>query len=111
MYATCSAPGFHSQPPSPAKPSSSPDPDSDTTFQAAVAPPAPPLTLSSTTKLPERPPSLAGLAGLAWAPGGRPRVVFDFEIEGGRVVAITLIADPDHLNDLELELLDQGGET
>jgi hypothetical protein len=50
-----------------------------------------------------------GLAGLAWAPGGRPRVVFDFEIEGGRVVAITLIADHDHLNDLELVLLDQGG--
>jgi hypothetical protein len=35
--------------------------------------------------------------------------VFDFEIEGGRVVAITLIADHDHLNDLELVLLDQGG--
>jgi RNA polymerase sigma factor (sigma-70 family) len=51
-----------------------------------------------------------GLVGLAWAPGGQPRVVFDFEIEGGRVVAINLIADPDHLNDLELELLDGGGE-
>jgi hypothetical protein len=36
-------------------------------------------------------------------------VVFDFEIEGGRVVAIILIAHPDHLNDLELVLLDQGG--
>jgi RNA polymerase sigma factor (sigma-70 family) len=52
-----------------------------------------------------------GLVGLAWAPGGRPRVVFDFEIEGGRIVAINLIADSDHLHDVELELLDGGGET
>jgi RNA polymerase sigma factor (sigma-70 family) len=51
-----------------------------------------------------------GLVGLAWAPGGHARVVFDFEIADGRVVAIDLIADPARLGELELELLSEGGE-
>jgi RNA polymerase sigma-70 factor (ECF subfamily) len=50
-----------------------------------------------------------GLVGLAWAPGGRPRVVFDFEIVDRRIVAIELIADPARLGELELDLLNQGG--
>jgi RNA polymerase sigma-70 factor (ECF subfamily) len=50
-----------------------------------------------------------GLVGLAWAPGGRPRVVFDFLVEDGRIVAIDLIADPTRLGELELELLNDGG--
>jgi RNA polymerase sigma-70 factor (ECF subfamily) len=50
-----------------------------------------------------------GLIGLAWAPGGRPRVVLDFAIEDGRIVAIDLVADPTHLGELELELLNEGG--
>ena len=50
-----------------------------------------------------------GLVGLAWAPGGHPRVVFDFLVEDGRIVAIDLIADPTRLGELELELLREGG--
>jgi RNA polymerase sigma factor (sigma-70 family) len=56
-----------------------------------------------------RPALLDGLVGLAWAPGGRPRVVFDFTTENGRIVAIDLIADPAHLGELELELLNEEG--
>lgn len=51
-----------------------------------------------------------GAVGLAWAPGGQPRVVFDFEIEDGRIVGVELIADPERLAELDLELLDDGGE-
>jgi RNA polymerase sigma-70 factor, ECF subfamily len=56
-----------------------------------------------------RPALVDGLVGLAWAPGGRPRVVFDFTTENGRIVAIDLIADPASLGELELELLDEDG--
>jgi len=35
-----------------------------------------------------------GAAGAVWAQGGRPRVVFEFTITGGRIVAIHLVADP-----------------
>ena len=57
-----------------------------------------------------QPARVDGLVGLAWAPGGRPRVVFDFEIADGRVVAIDLIAEPSRLDELDLELLEGGGE-
>jgi Sigma-70, region 4 len=56
-----------------------------------------------------RPALVDGLVGLAWAPGGRPRVVFDFTTENGRIVAIDLIADPARLDELELELLNEEG--
>ena len=56
-----------------------------------------------------RPALVDGLVGLAWAPGGRPRVVFDFTTESGRIVAIDLIADPARLGELELELLNEEG--
>jgi len=56
-----------------------------------------------------RPALVDGLVGLAWAPGGHPRVVFDFTTENGRIVAIDLIADPAHLGELELELLNEEG--
>jgi len=56
-----------------------------------------------------RPALVDGLVGLAWAPGGRPRVVFDFTTENGRIVAIDLIADPARLGELELELLNEEG--
>ncbi|MFI6448438.1 hypothetical protein [Kitasatospora sp. NPDC050543] len=52
------------------------------------------------------PPALIdGAAGLVWAPGGEPRVVFGFTITDGRIVAIDLLADPEHLARLDLELL------
>ncbi|MDP9362782.1 MAG: RNA polymerase subunit sigma-70, partial [Chloroflexota bacterium] len=47
-----------------------------------------------------------GLAGAAWAPGGRPRAVFRFTIADGRIVAIDLVADPDQLGRLDVAVLD-----
>ena len=46
-----------------------------------------------------------GLPGLVWAPGGRPKVAFEFTVVEGRVVAIHLHADPEHLDPSVLELL------
>jgi hypothetical protein len=43
-----------------------------------------------------------GAAGAVWAAGGRPRVVFEFTINAGMIVAIDLLADPQSLNDLDL---------
>ncbi len=47
-----------------------------------------------------------GVAGLVWAFGGRPKVVFDFTIADGRIVEIHLLADEDELARLDLVLLD-----
>ena len=48
-----------------------------------------------------------GAAGLVWAAGGRPRVVFEFTIEGGKIVAIDLVADPERLGRMEPAVLDE----
>src|SRR5438876_324902 len=45
-----------------------------------------------------------GAPGAVWAQGGRPRVVFAFTITGRKIVAIDLIADPDHVGRLDLEI-------
>jgi hypothetical protein len=42
-----------------------------------------------------------------FAPGGQPRVAFDFAIEDDRIVEIRLVADPMRLRDLELAILDE----
>jgi RNA polymerase sigma-70 factor (ECF subfamily) len=47
-----------------------------------------------------------GAAGAVWAPGGRPRVVFGFTIAGDKIVEIELLADPESLGQLDLEILD-----
>ncbi len=47
-----------------------------------------------------------GAAGLVWAPGGQPRVVFAFTIVRGRIVEIDLVADPERLRQLDLTVLD-----
>src|SRR5258706_5550907 len=47
-----------------------------------------------------------GAVGAVWAPGGRPRVVFDFTITRGKIVAITILADPERLRQLDLAILD-----
>lgn len=44
-----------------------------------------------------------GDVGLVFAPGGRPVVVFDFVIESGRIVEISLIADTQSIAALNLE--------
>jgi RNA polymerase sigma factor (sigma-70 family) len=49
-----------------------------------------------------------GAPGAVWAPGGQPRVVFAFTIEGGRVVAIDLLADPARIGALDLEFGPEG---
>jgi hypothetical protein len=41
-----------------------------------------------------------GKIGAAWAPGVTPRAVFRFEIAGGRVVALEVIADGDRLAEI-----------
>ncbi len=46
-----------------------------------------------------------GAAGLVWAPGGRPRVVFGFTITRGKIVEIDLIADTGRLRQLDLAIL------
>jgi hypothetical protein len=50
-----------------------------------------------------------GRVGGGWAPGGgRPRVVFGFTIitiTGGKIVAITLVADPARLRELDVAIL------
>ena len=43
-----------------------------------------------------------GVAGLVWAMGGRPRVVFSFTITGGKITAIDLLGDPATLDQLDL---------
>ncbi len=53
-----------------------------------------------------RPALVNGAAGAVWAPGGRPRVVFNFTITRGKVVAIDLLADPERLRQLDLTVLD-----
>jgi RNA polymerase sigma factor (sigma-70 family) len=52
-----------------------------------------------------RPALVGGLAGLVWAPGGRPKVAFEFTIVEGRVVEIHLRADPEHLGPSMVEVL------
>jgi RNA polymerase sigma-70 factor (ECF subfamily) len=45
---------------------------------------------------------LDGGAAAVWMPGGRLAAVYDFTIEGGRITAIDLIADPARLPTLDL---------
>ena len=47
-----------------------------------------------------------GLVGMAWAPRGRPRAVFDLTIIDGRIVAVELLLDPDNISELDVVLLD-----
>jgi RNA polymerase sigma-70 factor (ECF subfamily) len=46
-----------------------------------------------------------GAAAAVWAPGGRPRVVFDFTITNGKIRRIDMIADPEQLRQLDLVIL------
>lgn len=47
-----------------------------------------------------------GIVGVAWAPGGRAKVVWDVTITGDKISRIDMVADPDSLNELELVILD-----
>jgi ketosteroid isomerase-like protein len=52
-----------------------------------------------------RPALIDGSAGLVWTQGGRVRVVFGFTIADGKITAIDVLADPEHLGRLDLEIL------
>jgi RNA polymerase sigma-70 factor, ECF subfamily len=43
-----------------------------------------------------------GAPGLVWAPGGTPRVVFDFTITRGKILQIEMVAEPERLRQLVL---------
>jgi RNA polymerase sigma factor (sigma-70 family) len=49
---------------------------------------------------------LDGAAAAVWMPGGQLRVVYDFTTSGNKITAIDLIADPDRLRRIDLEILD-----
>ena len=42
------------------------------------------------------------LRGFVWTVGGQPRVVFEFTIARGKIVAIDLLADPERLRQFDL---------
>ena len=46
-----------------------------------------------------------GAVGAVWAPDGTPRVVFDFTIAAGKIVAIDLLSDPDLVGLLDVTIL------
>ncbi|HEX5417997.1 MAG TPA: sigma-70 family RNA polymerase sigma factor [Chloroflexota bacterium] len=46
-----------------------------------------------------------GEPGAVWAPKGRPVVVFAFTIADGKITGIELMADPEHLSRMTIEIL------
>jgi RNA polymerase sigma factor (sigma-70 family) len=49
-----------------------------------------------------RPALIDGLPGVMWAQGGKVRVVFDFTIVRDTIMSIEMIADPEHLAQLDI---------
>jgi RNA polymerase sigma-70 factor (ECF subfamily) len=47
-----------------------------------------------------------GIAGIVWAPNGRPRVVFTFTIAGRKITAIDVTADRDRIGEFDVTVLD-----
>lgn len=47
-----------------------------------------------------------GQPGGAWVTGGKPRVLFLFTVEDDRIVSISLVADPEAIAGMEIEILD-----
>jgi hypothetical protein len=45
-----------------------------------------------------------GAAGAVWSQGGQPRIVFRFTVIYGKVAAIDILADPEHLRQLDLAI-------
>jgi RNA polymerase sigma-70 factor (ECF subfamily) len=56
-----------------------------------------------------RPALIDGAAGLVWAPGGQPRVVFRFAIDDGKITAIDMEADPGRLSKRHITMLRNRG--
>ena len=53
-----------------------------------------------------RPALVGGLAGAAWAPGGRTRVAYVFIVADGTITAINRVANPERLRELDPVMLD-----
>jgi RNA polymerase sigma factor (sigma-70 family) len=51
-----------------------------------------------------RPAVVDGVAGAVWMVEGRPRMVFGFAIEHGKIAAIEMLADPERLGQLDVVL-------
>ena len=49
----------------------------------------------------QRPARMNGAVGTVWAPGGQVRVASVFTITDGKIVAIDIVADPEHLRQLD----------
>ena len=52
-----------------------------------------------------QPATIDGAPGAAYAPGGQPQVVFAFTIVAGKIAAIEFLADPERLEQLDVQLL------
>jgi RNA polymerase sigma factor (sigma-70 family) len=50
-----------------------------------------------------------GVAAAVWAPGGRPRAVFNFKIAGERIVEINIVADAEALDRMSVEIVERDG--
>jgi RNA polymerase sigma-70 factor (ECF subfamily) len=50
--------------------------------------------------------TIDGAVGAVYAPGGVPRAAFEFQIDAGRIVGISVIADPESVRGLEIEIAD-----
>lgn len=50
-----------------------------------------------------------GAAGMVWAPGGKPRLVIELTVIGGKIAAIDLIADPARIAGLDIVVPGAGG--
>ena len=56
-----------------------------------------------------QPALINGAAGLVWAPGGKPRVVFGFTMAHGKILGIDLVADAKRLRKVDVVILDHRG--
>lgn len=52
--------------------------------------------------------TIDGEPGAVWQPGGKPRVVFAFTVEGDAITRIDLLADPDRISEMEIVPLRAG---
>jgi RNA polymerase sigma-70 factor (ECF subfamily) len=76
-----------------------------TTIGAATKAAAVAETLSGRARA-ARPALVGGSVGLVWAPGGQPRVAFEFTIVDGRIAEIALVADPERIRQLDPSVLE-----
>lgn len=56
-----------------------------------------------------QPARIDGVAGAAWAPGGRLRAVISVTVTDSRITAIDLLADPERLERLVIDMLPREG--